>query len=392
MLTLSPGKQDFDIVNYEWINIDEIQNVAGLKIVMFGAGKGAEEFFHYLDEATFYPATEVAAIADNDASHWGKTLGGIPIIDPRSLLTKEFDKIVVTSVSGREAISSQLDKMGFAAGKDYILIGRYPSGYLDNFIRLLEIVPPESIKGRRCLHIGPGGFLGLEALLYSIGAEFVCSVDKFSFNVHYPEITKVASDYLRIKEDMILPAISNRIEHEIAMERFHRLFVSENGRMYLDQDKISYHYPMDACSLEFDDNQFDLVISFAVLEHVAEPESSIREMVRVLRKGGIGFHTIVTQDHRSFSKIDGYYPFSFREYSEEAWRRISMRKFYQNRLLPIEWKRLCQASGLIVERYDSGQELDLSPQVSSTFHSCFKRFSKKELSQINCMILGRKPF
>jgi len=40
-------------------------------------------------------------------------------------------------------------------------------------------------------------------------------------------------------------------------------------------------------ALPFDDQSFDLVISFTVLEHIIQPEVALTEMDRVLKKGGI---------------------------------------------------------------------------------------------------------
>lgn len=42
--------------------------------------------------------------------------------------------------------------------------------------------------------------------------------------------------------------------------------------------------------LPFDDEQFDIVISHVVLEHVMDYPSTFKEMHRVLKPGGIGFH------------------------------------------------------------------------------------------------------
>ena len=43
----------------------------------------------------------------------------------------------------------------------------------------------------------------------------------------------------------------------------------------------------DACNLPFPDDSFDLMIQFHVLEHIPDDGAAIREMVRVLKPGGI---------------------------------------------------------------------------------------------------------
>lgn len=42
----------------------------------------------------------------------------------------------------------------------------------------------------------------------------------------------------------------------------------------------------DAMNLEFEDESFDLVFSYHALEHISDPNRALREMKRVLRKGG----------------------------------------------------------------------------------------------------------
>ncbi|KKQ95685.1 MAG: methylase involved in ubiquinone/menaquinone biosynthesis-like protein [Candidatus Woesebacteria bacterium GW2011_GWB1_43_14] len=49
----------------------------------------------------------------------------------------------------------------------------------------------------------------------------------------------------------------------------------------------------DAEKLPFDSNQFDVVMSFGLLEHFRKPEIVITEMVRVLKPGGLFFADIV---------------------------------------------------------------------------------------------------
>ncbi|MBI2542857.1 MAG: class I SAM-dependent methyltransferase [Candidatus Aenigmarchaeota archaeon] len=45
----------------------------------------------------------------------------------------------------------------------------------------------------------------------------------------------------------------------------------------------------DALDLKFNDNEFDLIFSFGVIEHVDSDQKFIRENLRILKDGGIGF-------------------------------------------------------------------------------------------------------
>lgn len=44
---------------------------------------------------------------------------------------------------------------------------------------------------------------------------------------------------------------------------------------------------VDACTLPFADDSFDLMVQFHVLEHIPDDGAAIREMVRVLKPGGV---------------------------------------------------------------------------------------------------------
>lgn len=371
-----------------WINVNESNQITSGKIILFGAGKGSEEFIKYLHESS--SKAQIIGITDNDASFWGADFLGFDIISPSQLGHMIFDKIVITSISGRDAIAEQLCRMGFTPDLQFVCVGRYPQAYSDAFLLLSkELLPFFDLQNKKCLHIGPGGFLGLEVLLYCGGAAKVCSIDKFAFNICYPEITNSLGDYNSIKNtfENFLPQIGNT---EKALSRFDGIFDRKQNRTFIDNKKITYIHPMDVCDLSYGNETFDLVISFAVLEHVTDPDAAAAEIARVLKPGGISLHKIITRDHRSFSKIQGLTPFSFRQYSQPKWEEIIKNKFHQNRLLPCEWKDKFLKNGLLQKKYEVEEQTELDEKILTSFHSDFSKFSPEELGEINCLVINEK--
>ena len=375
-------------MNYQWINPEEIKIAVKSKIILFGAGKGSEEFFHFAKEKNL--DVTVTAIADNDFSLWGKHLNKVEIIPPSTIAERDYDRIAVTSISGRETISHQLEEMGAIHGRDFICIGRYPLAYQENFNRLRQWVPLQKyLPGSRCLHVGPGGFLGMEALLFACGARQVTAIDKFAFGIHFPEISKQISEYKKVGE-FLERVLAEHDSNSSGRVKFDTLFIHQEEKNYINEDAVSYHYPVDVEDLPFADNTFDFVVSFAVLEHVHQPERAVAELIRVTKKDGFNFHRIMTIDHRFFSKIEGYHHFSFRQYSNDEWKALSCNKFYQNRVLPCQWKKMFEKRGCSSMRYEDEYYVPLAEEELYNVHPDFQSFSMKDLSAVNCMLFTKK--
>jgi len=328
---------------YHWINTKELSISPNQTVILFGAGNGTEEFFSFNENKNL--KTHVTAIADNDNSMWGKFLLNTPIISPADLSKKKWDKIIVTSVSGRESIAVQLNEMGFSHQKDYLLIGKFPSNGQKNFSTLCEALPQGyCFSDKACLHIGPGGNFDFETILYQRKAD-VTAIDKYGFGRdEKPEILQ----------------------------------------------KIKFLFPADIEAMPLENNSFDLVISFAVLEHTRCPEKALSEITRVLKPDGIAVQTIITRDHRSFSSLKGYTPFSYRKYSEAEWESISGQKFYQNRLMPCQWHDLAKKNELTILRYETLGKETITPEMKDSFHSDFDNFSIDKLEEIDCLLVASK--
>ncbi len=105
----------------------------------------------------------------------------------------------------------------------------------------------------------------------------------------------------------------------------------------------------DGKRLPFGDGEFDVVWSWAVLEHLRWPEITLREVARVLRPGGLLLGRIDLRDHYQLR------PGPWRERVEWLdclrypawlwWLATSRRAAYVNRMRASGWLRLLPASG-----------------------------------------------
>lgn len=377
-------------MEYQWIDTRSLPGLGSLNIVLFGAGRGAEEAMHFIRDRKLN--LKVCGIVDNNRSLHGKILFDMPISRPVDLTARRQDLIVVTSISGKESIAGQLEQLGFRPGRDFICVGRYPSGYNNNINDVSRIQDVGELQGKRCLHVGPGGFLGLEMCLYAFGATKVYSVDKFSFGYEENQIATRKREYLAVRT-YLQELSSDEAESMRRVARFDSLLVEGENATSIDSSKILYNYPVDVESLPFEDDYFDCVYSFALLEHVENPEKAVRELARVTRPGGKNLHTIVTGDHRAFSAFKEFHPFSFRLVGREEWRKTVRDAFYQNRLMPVQWRTLFQEEGFRILYSGVDENLDVDLFDYELFHSDFAGYNKKDLGEVGCklFLIKQKP-
>jgi ubiquinone/menaquinone biosynthesis C-methylase UbiE len=82
---------------------------------------------------------------------------------------------------------------------------------------------------------------------------------------------------------------------------------------------------MDAEKLEFPDETFEIVVSMAVIEHVKDYESYLREMKRVLKKGGIGVISFLKRIYKVPLE-----PYHFREFYLSEILELMKKHFSEN--------------------------------------------------------------
>lgn len=92
-------------------------------------------------------------------------------------------------------------------------------------------------------------------------------------------------------------------------------------------------------------NHFDVVLSYTVYEHLRQPEVTVRETFRILKKGGLAIHLIDLGDHMHYG-IDDKKQFNHIRYSPFLWNLISRnRSIYVNRIQLSGWRELHKAAG-----------------------------------------------
>ena len=95
---------------------------------------------------------------------------------------------------------------------------------------------------------------------------------------------------------------------------FKNLFGIDINRNLIADIKDFVIYNMDVCKMSFRDEEFDVVISSDILEHIDDDIIALREMKRVLKKGGIliifvpafqilwSYHDVINMHKRRYTK------------------------------------------------------------------------------------------
>ncbi|SKA83065.1 Methyltransferase domain-containing protein [Paucidesulfovibrio gracilis DSM 16080] len=379
----------------EWINVRAVPDAApGTRVALFGAGNGSRELLRHWAGKGGSP--EVVAVLDNNPTLQGHRFQSLPIMDPARLPELDVQLVIVTTVSGAGPVSEQLQTMGLRQERDFVLVGRYPTAgciaNLRSVVRLLDQYgkwPEQSF-----LHVGPGGFFGLECALLALSPENAelrgVAVDAYAFDMHWPDVTLLEDRYAQVRD--LLPELARElhVSPKAALERWDALFTRQAGRLLLESNQLKFAFPHRFSCLPEPDGSQDVVCSFAVLEHVRAPERAVAETRRILRPGGVAVMQVTTQDHRSFGVAGDHTPISYRRHSEEEWETITANTFYQNRLAPFQWRELFEAQGFRMLEYRVLKQYVAPKQELDELHPDFRGWSREQQQEMDCLIVAAR--
>lgn len=169
---------------------------------------------------------------------------------------------------------------------DFVSDLEYAISVGENYLKDIHEAKIE-IKGKEILEIGPGINFGSALILLWNGAKSVTVIDKY--------LSKFT------------PGYHGRFYHELRIRYFERdrkKFNSNlDGLTPFQTLQMNSRLVTKECGLEsISDSTFDITLSCAVLEHVENPLTSVRNLYSITKLNGYGIHQIDFRDHRNFDK------------------------------------------------------------------------------------------
>jgi SAM-dependent methyltransferase len=208
------------------------------------------------------------------------------------------------------------------------------------------------------LELGPGDSLFSALAGYSFGCAGTLLVDVGRYARMDVKLYREMMAYLSSK-NLPVPEINEARNAEEIIQKLNSKYLTEGL-------KSIRSIPSESV---------DFIWSNVVLEHIRRDEflETMKELRRILRKGGACSHTVDLRDHLGFSHNN-------LRFSSEFWERnlIYSSGFYTNRLRYSEMIELFQAAGFYVNIINASY-WDKPPVPKSKLHKNFRTLSDDEL-------------
>jgi hypothetical protein len=233
------------------------------------------------------------------------------------------------------------------------------------YIRFLPTNELGYLNDKVLLEIGPGQDFGLQLLLLGFGPKKIILIDKFlgEWNENYhPLVYK----RLLVKAEIEFPGVDFSHLKEVIHRGSHQIEGLE-----------LHHVGLEDVNL-IASNSVDITFSNACFEHLLHSEKAIKQLARISKVGGLGFHQIDFRDHRDYDK-----PLEFLTFSNFSFKFIL--KFsnccFGNRLRHQDFANLFAKNGFnFTFKADIFADESYLDDVLERSISKFRKMSKEEIA------------
>jgi SAM-dependent methyltransferase len=181
-----------------------------------------------------------------------------------------------------------------------------------------------SLAGKTVLEIGPGDAIGLAPLFISAGAARYIALDRFLGDIWGPHARSLYDQLERTRG-----GFTPRWRQQVGLVR------------------SSIETTSQTCPTA------DLIVSFDVVEHLADLPRAVRNMAAMLKPGGRMIHRVDYGPHGIW--LSARDPLSFLRVPDWLWRAIGSNRGYPNRVRHSQFVQLLRLQKLQVSERITGQ-------------------------------------
>lgn len=248
-----------------------------------------------------------------------------------------------------------------------------------------------NVDGATMLEIGTGWYPTFPLCLYFAGVAHLYTLD---LTRHLKvDMTRLLADRVQAHVALIAREAGTSVE-VLAAKQAKVIEALERGASIgaATGSIVDYRAPADAAETALPASSVDVVFSNSVLEHVPPTviDAIFDEAMRILRPGGIMFHSVNCGDHYAYTdrSIDQLH---YLQFSDAEWERWNNAFLYQNRLRACDFTAMAKRAGFAIEVDTSRASPERLKQLDAiTVDPVFARYTREQVAITSIDFIARK--
>lgn len=249
------------------------------------------------------------------------------------------------------------------------------------------------VEGSTFVEIGTGWYPTFPFCMYLAGAGRVYTYDLN--RLLKPDMVVLLADRLQAHVSLIA-AESGRPIEELETAQVALATAMQRGQPIAAAtgNVVDYRAPADASATQHLPSTIDVVFSNSVLEHVpgGAIEAIYAEAMRILKPGGIMFHSVNCGDHYAYTDRS-IHQLHYLQFSDREWERWNNAFLYQNRLRAKDFTDMARAAGFVIEVDTSRASQERLSQLDGieVDPAFVAKYTREQLAITSIDFVARKP-